>query len=297
MKIKVIQGKITQGKISNDQEDGLKINGNTIEVTSSFNMPLCFEHQINNNKEDYELKIIVAENQQLTVIDEFTGVESNPKKIQVTYDFHLKKHARCDFLLSQVGNIKRSVLSNLDENASFEMVNAFLKIENEDVSAHCHLNGEHAEAFFKGIYFSNNKAKNKMSAIVEHHAEHTYSNLVYKGILDDMSKVEYHGCVVLDKEAQHSSSSQLNKNVLLSERAKIISKPELKVFADDVKATHGSTVGELSDEELFYFQSRGISQDEAQKMILQGFLKSVAFGVRNKALSEIVAAQVGEVVS
>ncbi|MBT4760530.1 MAG: SufD family Fe-S cluster assembly protein [Bdellovibrionaceae bacterium] len=286
---------IKNGIIIDPENKEVVVDGNTLTFLSASENVVSFMHSFDSNVPPYSLEIKVKDNLHLVFIDEYEVTE-NAKTSVIKYHFKLRKHAHVDFLLSQSSQVKRSIDSDLAESASFEMINTFLKEGHDEVDFHCNLNGEHAEIFLKGIYLSVDKNINRINSLIEHHSPHTYSDQLYKGILDDNSQVDYKGCIVLHKPAQKSSSSQLNKNVLLTDKAKINSKPELKVFADDVSATHGSTVGELSPEELFYFQSRGINKEDAQKILLRGFLSEVAFKVRNSGLKSIIEQKIGEVV-
>ena len=107
--------------------------------------------------------------------------------------------------------------------------------------------------------------------VTEHLSPHTYSKQLYKGILADRSKAVFNGRVFIAEGAKGSRSEQLNKNLLLSKKAEINTKPELQIYNDDVKATHGATVGQLDLEQLFYLQSRGISRKEAWNILCRGF--------------------------
>ncbi len=288
---------VKKNKLESINKNGLEASNNKITISKAISEPICISHFLSSDKKNTtDIYIEVKNNVGVTLIDDFEGDLAGARNHIINYHFNLLKDSRVDFLVTQKSDMNRNINSEIGENASFEIVNTFLKENNENVNIHCHLNKPHAEAFLKGIYFSDKKQENNINAIVEHHNEHTYSDLIYKGILDDESSVNYRGCVILDKKAQKSSSSQLNKNILLSDKVNIKSKPELKVFADDVKATHGTTVGELSEEELFYFQSRGINIDEARKLMLKGFLNNVVFGVRNKSIHDLVLHQISEVI-
>ena len=119
---------------------------------------------------------------------------------------------------------------------------------------------------------------------IDHLVEHTDSCQLYKGILDDSSKGVFKGSIFVHKDAQLITSSQLNKNLLLSKKANIETMPQLEIYADDVKCSHGATIGQLSDEEAFYLQSRGISKDRAYKILSQAFSYDAILKIRTKKL-------------
>ena len=110
---------------------------------------------------------------------------------------------------------------------------------------------------------------------VEHLAPHCRSNQLFKGVLTDFSRSSFEGKIYVDQIAQKTEAFQLNSNLLLSDRAHADSKPNLEIFADDVKASHGATVGQLNAEELFYMKTRGITQEEASNLLVFGFAQEI----------------------
>lgn len=123
------------------------------------------------------------------------------------------------------------------------------------------------------------------SQIVDHHTsvDHVVgrcqTNQLYKSVLAGQSRAVFNGRVVIRHEAQQANSEQLNQNLLLSPTAEVDSKPQLEIWADDVKATHGSTIGQLNEEEIFYFQSRAIPRSQAEMMIRKGFTRDLLMQV------------------
>ena len=138
---------------------------------------------------------------------------------------------------------------------------------------HALLNGEFANATLKGCFFLKNKnvCSNKTNII--HNAENCSSDQIYKGILNDHSKANYYSNTFVSKNAQKTEGYQLSKGILLTDNCSYFSKPELKIFADDVKCSHGSTIGPVDESALYYLRSRGISKNEAMKMIISSFIK------------------------
>ena len=138
---------------------------------------------------------------------------------------------------------------------------------------HAHLNGEFANASLKGCFFLKGKniCSNKTNII--HNAEHCVSDQTYKGILNDYSKANYYSNTFVSENAQKTEGYQLSKGILLTSNCSFFSKPELRIFADDVKCSHGSTIGPVDESVLFYLRSRGISKNEAMKMIISSFIE------------------------
>ena len=112
-------------------------------------------------------------------------------------------------------------------------------------------------------------------SVIDHRQPHCTSRQLYKGILDGKSRAVFNGKVFVRHGAQQTDAQQTNKNLLLSSEAQIDTKPQLEIYADDVKCTHGAAVGQLDDDELFYLESRGINPSLAKNMLTYGFAEEV----------------------
>lgn len=140
---------------------------------------------------------------------------------------------------------------------------------------HAILEAPYAEAHLYGLYFQYGNSHIDNHTVVDNVAPNCLSNELYKGILDDQSAGVFNGKIFVRKDAQKTNAFQSNKNILLSDTASVNTKPQLEIFADDVKCSHGCTVGQLDTEALFYLQSRGIPQNEAMSLLLQGFAMDI----------------------
>ena len=136
---------------------------------------------------------------------------------------------------------------------------------------HVRLNGEGAQCTLNGLYMASGEQRMENHTLIEHVKPHGTSRELYKGILDDSSRGTFDGLIIVQKDAQKTDSTQTNKNLLLSAKAKATSNPELKIFANDVKCKHGATIGQLSADQLFYLRSRGLSQEEARRLLIHAF--------------------------
>lgn len=137
------------------------------------------------------------------------------------------------------------------------------------------LEASHCEAHLYGLYFPAGNCHIDNHTIVDNVMPHCFSNELYKGMLDGSSTGVFNGKIFVRQPAQKTNAFQSNKNVLLSDTASVNTKPQLEIFADDVKCSHGCTVGRLDEEGLFYLQSRGIPEKTAKSMLLQGFASDV----------------------
>lgn len=137
------------------------------------------------------------------------------------------------------------------------------------------LDDENSEAHMYGLYVAHGETHIDNHTSVDHRFPNCFSNEIYKGILDHNSKGVFNGKIFVRQDAQKTNAFQSNKNILLSDTANINTKPQLEIWADDVKCSHGCTTGQLDDEQLFYLQSRGISKSKAKAMLLHAFVNDV----------------------
>ena len=137
------------------------------------------------------------------------------------------------------------------------------------------LAGEAAETDLSGIWYLDGKKEAHTNIAVEHMEPHTRSLQLFKGVLFDEALSSFQGKIQVAQKAQKTQAYQLNNNLILSSQAQANSKPNLEIFADDVKASHGATVGQLDLDELFYLKTRGINEESAKKLLIRGFLGEV----------------------
>lgn len=147
-----------------------------------------------------------------------------------------------------------------------------------------HLDTSDSECHLYGLYFSADKQTIDNHTEVHHKFPNCESNQLYKGVLLDQSKAIFNGKIYVYEDAQKTNAFQQSNNILLSQNATVDAKPQLEIFADDVKATHGTTVGQLDEEAIFYLQARGISKNKARAMMINAFAFDVTQKVQNKAL-------------
>ncbi len=133
------------------------------------------------------------------------------------------------------------------------------------------LAGEGLECILNGLYLTRGEQLADHHMIVEHAQPHCASHEYFNGILDDKSKGVFHGRIYVHPIAQKTDAKQTNKNLLLSDDATADTKPQLEIYADDVKCTHGATIGQLNEESIFYLRSRGIGMDTARQMLIHAF--------------------------
>ncbi len=155
------------------------------------------------------------------------------------------------------------------------------------------INGEGAAAFLNGLYsvYKDQHVDNHTS--VDHRVPNATSNQLYKGVLNDAARAVFNGKIFVRSIAQQTNSYQLNKNLLLGKECRVDTKPQLEIFADDVKCTHGATIGQLNEDEIFYLQARGVPRKVATRLLTQGFVDDIL----NRLTRESVRAQVAQLVA
>jgi Fe-S cluster assembly protein SufD len=153
---------------------------------------------------------------------------------------------------------------------------------------HVRLVGERAEASILGAFVSAKDVAINLETLQQHEAESTTSNLLVKSILTQGSRFIYNGAIRVEESGQKTDAYQRNENLLLSQDAYAESKPSLEILADDVRCTHGATIGTLDDEQLWYLQSRGISWPIGKRLIVEGFLDTVLSQAVDQKTSEAV---------
>lgn len=148
------------------------------------------------------------------------------------------------------------------------------------------LTGEGAEAMLSGLYLVSGSGRVDNQTRIDHIAPRTTSLQTYKGILADSARGAFTGRVVVHPDAQKTEARQTNRNLMLSDKARVHTDPQLEIFADDVKCTHGSTVGQIDADALFYFRTRGIDEATARKLLISGFTQDVVATLANAALRD-----------
>ncbi len=150
------------------------------------------------------------------------------------------------------------------------------------------LAGEGLECILNGLYLTKDEQLADHHMIVEHAQPHCASHEYFNGILDDKSKGVFHGRIYVHPIAQKTDAKQTNKNLLLSDDATADTKPQLEIYADDVKCTHGATIGQLNDESIFYLRSRGISTDTARQMLIHAFAGEIIERIKCGPAREVI---------
>jgi Fe-S cluster assembly protein SufD len=255
-------------------------NGYSINVEKNVHIDGCLEvvflsKNKNNNFIQYRNKIDLNENSSIKIIEHFKCLDNNLCFTNSLTRINLEKNSNIEFNKLQNHNDFQIVVDNTvvnQEEKSYSTINTLLlggKFTRNNLSFY--QNGEYCESNMNGIVVLNNNEFGDNHTYVDHKNANCESNELYKGIYLDKSKGVFNGKIMVRPNAQKINAFQANNNLLLSENSSINSKPQLEIYADDVKCSHGCTIGQLDDDALFYMRTRGISKEDAKTILTFAF--------------------------
>ena len=195
----------------------------------------------------------------------------------------------CSSPQSSSMNIPQNII--VERDAKLDMVLLVMPGVSCDVKLDVKLAGEGAEANIYGAYVCGGDERVKISVDMHHDLPHCNSRQLFKGIAGGSSRVDFYGKIIVAQDAQRTEAYQENHNILLTDGAKVDTKPQLEIYADDVKCSHGATIGRLNEEEQFYMRSRGISLEDAKVLQMISFIAPVLENIEDEAERDCVTAQ------
>lgn len=180
----------------------------------------------------------------------------------------------------------------VEGNARADVVLLIFPGISADIKLDVHLVGEGAEANVYGAYVCGGEEKVKIAVDMYHDEPYCNSRQLFKGIAGGVSKVDFYGKIIVAQDAQRTEAYQENHNILLTDGAKVDTKPQLEIYADDVKCSHGATIGRLNEEEQFYMRSRGISLEDAKVLQMISFIAPVLEHVEDETQRDALTARI-----
>lgn len=237
--------------------------------------------------------IVLEQHSEATVLEHFVSAGNTANNIhnQLTEVF-VGEGAKLNHYRLHLENGSQShfggVHVNLAANSVFNSFQLALggKIKRIDVVVN-HL-GSGAHSDINGVYLPKEKQHIDFHTCIEHAVPHCTSNEVFRGIIADQAKAVFNGRIHIHKHAQKTAAELSNKNLLLSNQAEINTKPELEIYADDVRCAHGATIAQLDEKARFYLQSRGISRQEAEVMLSFGFINELIDGIALEPVAQLL---------
>ncbi|CAM1351130.1 MULTISPECIES: Fe-S cluster assembly protein SufD [Tenacibaculum] len=245
--------------------------------------------------------VVVENNAHVQIIERHQSLTDNAVLTNSVTEIYTDVHATVDYYKIQNDNINASLVDNTYIEQQKESVCSVHTFSFGGNITRNNLNfyqkGERIDSILKGITIIEGKQHVDHHTLVHHIEPNCESHQDYKGIFGERSTGVFNGKVVVEKEAQKTNAYQQNNNVLISDKATINAKPQLEIFADDVKCSHGCTIGQLDDQALFYMQQRGIPKKEAQALLMYAFANTVLESVKipevKKRINKLIANKLG----
>ena len=223
--------------------------------------------------------IVVGENAHVQIIERHQSLTDNAVFTNSATEIFAEKRAYVDYYKIQNDRENASLIDNTfvnqerDSNCNVHTFSLGGKLTRNNLNFY--QNGEHCDSTLKGVTILQEKQHVDHNTLVHHISPNCESHQDYKGLYADESTGIFNGKVVVDREAQKINAFQQNNNILIDDNATVNAKPQLEIFADDVKCSHGCTIGQFDEDALFYMRSRGIAQKEAQALLMYAFANTV----------------------
>ncbi len=240
--------------------------------------------------------IILGEGARLSLVERFVSMGEPSYLSNCVNQFRLSEGARLTHVRLQQESSAGSLITRTDveqsERSHYEYCGIDLggNLVRHDINVS--LEGSDSAASVAGLYALDGERHVDNHVRMDHRSRDARSETFFKGVMGDRSRAVFNGKVVVQPGADGTDASQTNRNLLLSRQAEVDTKPELEIYADDVKCAHGATVGQLDEDQMFYLRSRGISQDDARVLLIYAFCRQVVDRLESESLRDYVAGQV-----
>ena len=274
--------------------------GVSVKENYSFNKPLIIYNittkELKSTAINLKTDIVLEKNSSLKLINLFDDNSENnfintvqnfdiaQDAILKNYKIDFKKNSNIKYFYNNINLEKNSI----SENFIFSTGSKFIKNE-----INCNLNDEYSSAFINGIINLTNSQHHEIKTNINHLAENTKSYQLIKSVLNDNAKGIYQGKIYVDSKAQKTNGYQLSKALLLSGNTEFDGKPELEIYADDVKCSHGATSGNLDEDAIFYLMSRGLSNQQSKELLINGFLLDAVETITDIEIKDLIKNMIG----
>ena len=271
-----------------------------IKKDYSLKKPLIIYHttneKIKSKNINLKLNFELEQNSSLKLIDFFAD-NSDKNFTNILYNFDLKKNSilknykidksKNDNLKYSFNNIEQDA-NSISETFILSAGSNFFKNE-----VNCNLKGDYSSAFVNGVFSLKENQQHEIRTIINHLVENTKSYQLIKSVLGKNSKAAYQGKIFVNSKAQKTDGYQLSKAILLDETSEFNAKPELEIYADDVKCSHGSASGSLNENSIFYLMSRGLSYQQSKELLINGFLLDVVEKITDSEIKNLIKNLIG----
>ena len=257
--------------------------------------PLIIYHTTNSEltsqNVNFKINFELEENSSLKLID-LVKDKGNKNFINIFYNFSLEKNSILkNYKIDQFENDNIRYMFNNIKQSSNSVSETFYLSKGSTFSKNeitCDLKGEYSSAFVNGIFSLDKDKHHEIKAKINHLVENTKSYQLVKSVLENKSRSVYQGKIYVDSKAQKTDGYQLSKAILVDETTEFNAKPELEIYADDVKCSHGSASGSLDENSIFYLMSRGLSYKEARELLINGFLVEVINQITDEPIKKLI---------
>lgn len=268
----------------------------TVEKNSIIESPIVLVHITDSSKDQAvahpRVFISTRENSQSTIVELFIGKGDALSFTNAVTEINCENNSCINYI--KIGNENSNQLHvgntqvNVAKNAVFNSITVNFGGKMVRNNLYVSMNESYAEANLYGLYVTDHKEHVDNHTVIDHKMPNCTSNELYKGIMNGNSKAVFNGKIFVRQDAQVTNAFQSNKNILLSDNASISTKPQLEIWADDVKCSHGCTTGKLDKEQLFYLRARGIDEKSAKIMLLDAYANEVIKQIKNDKLRNYV---------
>ena len=262
--------------------------------------PLIIYHITNNKIKSKNINLCLnfqlEENSSLRLIDLFNDT-SEKNFLNIFYNFDLKQDSVLkNYKIDKIKNKNVKYSFNNIEQATNSVSETFILSSGSQFfknEINCNLKGKYSSAFINGIFSLSDNRHHEIRTAVNHLTENTKSYQLIKSVLDDSSKAAYQGKIYVNSEAQKTDGYQLSKAILLDKASEFNAKPELEIYADDVKCSHGSASGSLNEDSIFYLMSRGLNYQQSRELLINGFLLDVIEKITDSEIKNLIKNMIG----
>ena len=277
--------------------NALTFNYSKIRILKNYNFkkPLVIYHfgtkDINSSVINFRSDFVLEENSSLCVINVFKNHSINNfininQQYKISKNANLKNYRIDSELNSDINYFFTNIDLENNSNSETFIYSAGSKFFRNEIN--CNLNDKYSSTFISGIINLNKSQHHEIKTNINHLSENTKSYQLIKSVLNDSSKGVFQGKIFVDHKAQKTDGYQLSKSLLLDKDAEFDAKPELEIYADDVKCSHGSTSGNLDENSIFYLMSRGLSYKQSKKLLVDGFLNDAIEKITNQDVKKYI---------
>ena len=272
----------------------------SIKENYSLRKPLIIYHVTNekiksksiNLRLDFELE----QNSSLRLIDFFAD-NADKNLVNILYNFNMKKDSILkNYKIDKFNNDNLKYSFNNIEQETNSISETFILSSGSNYfknEVNCNLKGKYSSAFVNGVFSLKENQQHEIRTTINHLVENTKSYQLIKSVLGKLSKAVYQGKIFVNSKAQKTDGYQLSKAILLDETSEFNAKPELEIYADDVKCSHGSASGSLNENSIFYLMSRGLNYQQSKELLINGFLLDVIEKITDSEIKNLIKNMIG----